>query len=208
MKISFSTNKDTNESSLVATPGELDGFPAIPKLHIGKSITNLSADRLAVASVLAFRRYISGQIVFDEKISALTAEAISKVLFPRWSHCSPLHPANLPIPRGSRTVNLSGLPVIERSRSTLAIVGSDDFSGTTISDQLSIIPSNAWSIDRIDQHISIDQVCGRLSAAVLLAEDLDIAILRLDRNEFSTFEDYGAYEELLGAVGMGLEFYA
>lgn len=208
MKISFSTDKDINESSLVATPGELDGFPAIPKLHIGKSITNLSADRLAVASILAFRRYISGQVLFDEKISSLTAEAISKVLFPRWSHCSPLHPANLPIPRGSRTVNLSGLPVLEQGRSTLAIVGSDDFTGPTISDQLSIIPSNAWCIDRIDQHISIDQVCGRLSAAVLLAEDLDIAILRLDRNEFSIFEDYGVYEELLGSVGMGLEFYA
>ena len=162
MKISFSTNKDSNESSLVASPGELDGFPGIPKLHIGKSIANLSADRLAVAGVLAFRRYISGQVVFDEKISALTAEAISKVLFPRWSHCSPL----------------------------------------------SIIPSNAWSIDQIDQHSSIDQGCGRLSAAVLLAEDFDIAILRLDRNEFSIFEDYGAYEELLGAVGMGLEFYS
>lgn len=206
MKISFSTNKVTNESSLIATPGELDGFPAIPQLYMGRYIEKLSADRLAVAGVLAFRRYISGQIVFDEKISSLTAEAISKVLLPRWSHCSPLHPANLPIPRGSRTVKLSGLPIVEQGHPTLAIVGSEGFSGSTISEQLSIIPSNAWCLDRMDQHRSIDRVCARISTAILLAEDLDIAILRVDRNEFSVFDSYGDYEELLGAVGMGLEF--
>lgn len=106
MKFEIDVGNDSSGAFIGATPTVLDGFPLIQRLVTSKSVTSLSPDRGAVAAVLAFAPYLSGQQILPSQFSALTAELLQRLMQPGWTHFSPLHPANLPIPRGTREIAL------------------------------------------------------------------------------------------------------
>lgn len=205
MKIDFSVFAEEKYSLLSATPGEIDGFPAVSRLRFDVAPSTVSPDRIAVAGILAFRRYISGQVQFESRISALTAELIARFMQPRWVHVTPLHPSNLPIPRGNKTLELRDSISMTRADAVLAIVRKDRYQGAIFGADTTIIPSNAWVIDQLDTEDEIDTFSARLAVAVLMAEDLNTSVIKIENLDIKNASDFSVLKDLLGAVGLGLE---
>lgn len=206
MRINFSIVAEEEYCLLSAAPGEIDGFPAIASLRLDTVPQKVSPDRIAVAGILAFGRYLSGQVQFDSKISALTAELIARFMRPRWVHVTPLHPANLPIPRGTKTVRLTESISRIASEAVLVVVRSDQYQGAIVGRNATIVASNAWIIDQLDAANEIDSLSARLAVAVLMAEQMDTAVIRIENIDHKDAPEISALKELLGAVGLGMEF--
>lgn len=205
MKITFSVSTGEHSTTLTAIPGEIDGFPAIERLEFSAIPSSVSSDRVAVAGILAFGPYISGQVQFEEKISALTAEIIARYMNPRWVHVTPLHPSNLPIPRGSQPIVIQNKISPSPTDRQLVIVRNDRYEGSVIGMETSVIPSNAWLIDKLNGINQSSRFSSELAVAVLMAESLNISVIKMPSNDGLEPKRLHLLKQLLGAVGLGFE---
>lgn len=204
MRIKYVTDVTDGTSFLEAVPGELDGTPAISRLLFPTPKNNVSPDRIAVAGILAFGKYISGQVVFDEKMSALTAQTIEQFLEPRWVHVTPLHPANLPIPRGNAHIHLSSsIKELVHGDSLLILKGLPT-QGVAYLEAIVSVPSNALLLDAVDSATSWQTFGATLAVGVLHSADLDIAVLK--NREWSAIQDsdFEKLRNLLSSCGLGI----
>lgn len=204
MKFQVDLGEENMGASVEATPTELDGFPLIEKLTISRDITSLSPDRCLVASILTFAPYLSGQQIFPSKFSSLTAELSQRLLEPIWSHFSPLHPGNVPIPRGSREVALKVCDESPTTRSELRLIPSTGESGVGYQPGSIIVSTNALDIDVLGQASTLHPSRAALAVAVLLAEDLDVATYVVSQQTAENFGLQDSVLELLNAVSIGV----
>lgn len=204
MKFQVDLGEENMGASVEATPTELDGFPLIEKLTISRDITSLSPDRCMVASVLTFAPYLSGQQILPSKFSSLTAELSQRLLEPIWSHFSPLHPANVPIPRGSREVALKVSDEIPATRPELRLIPSTGESGVGYEPDSIVVSTNAIDVDALGQAATIHPSRAALAVAVLLAEDLDVATYVVSQQTAESFKLQDSVLELLNAVSIGV----
>lgn len=204
MKFDLDLGTQNLGASIEAVPTELDGFPLIEKLKLSRDITDLSPDRCMVAAVLAFAPYLSGQQIFPAKFSALTAELTQRLLEPIWVHLSPLHPANVPIPRGSREVALRLQDESDTVRPELRLIPSTGESGVGYKPSSVVVSTNALDIDTLGSESELHPSRAALAVAVLLAEDLDVALYVLSRQTAEIFQLGEPVLELLNAVGIGV----
>lgn len=208
MKVSWSDMPGINAVGLVATPGEIDGYPLVGKLAVGAAPVTLTADRLAVASVLAFSAYQSGQLTLDKPISALTAKTISNFFAPRWTHVTPLHPSNLPIPRGHVVLYVApegnDIEAPDGCDITLSVQRSDWATGIhSIGDTVSIA-SNAW-MHTVGEPQSFEYYLPFLAVAVLFSEDLSVDRIVLPKNVQRDASMQRKVQDLLACAGLGLQ---
>lgn len=204
MKIDFQLNVGGDQSQLIASPEELDGFPALQRMTIPALHTAPSPDRVAVAGVLAFGKYCSGQLNFNQRISAYTAQVVERFMRPRWANVAPLHPANLPLPRGrSRVVLVSNVDSVFESNALRFVPGIYQSGINQVGNTLSI-PSNAWLIDEIDNSAAWHNFGAKLGAAVLMGEYLDLSVIYFDGMEGLSPQEAVALRELMSAVGLGI----
>lgn len=204
MKFKIDLGTESTGAFIEATPTVLDGFPLIEKLTISKTITNLSPDRCAVASVLAFAPYLSGQQIVPNQFSALTAELSQRLMEPEWTHFSPLHPANLPIPRGSRAIALKLDDEEPNALTELRLVPPNGEFGVGYEPGSVVVTTNAIDLDTLGKASPVHPARASLAAAVLLAEDLDIATYVVSKQTAAKFKLTSAVIELLNAVSIGL----
>lgn len=86
MKIIWEGDSSDGTSRILAEPGPYDGYPSVGSLILERLPRAVSHDRLAVAAVLAFGKYINGPISFPNAITPATASAISDYLSPASIH--------------------------------------------------------------------------------------------------------------------------
>lgn len=203
MKFKYEADEALGSMTLNAEPGVLDGYPPIAKMIVDRVSSNVSGDRIAAAGALAFANYISGQLIFERQLSSLTAELIERLLTPRWAHVMPLHPANLPIPRGSRTVYLGSPQQTSNDWERLELVERNLSRGSFLLKDRMIVSSNALVLDRVaDPAHNYGLAC--LAVGVLLAEDLDIARIHMPSLKGLPDPKFNAVSELCLAVGLGV----
>ncbi|MEE1620761.1 hypothetical protein ACQ7DA_07620 [Zafaria sp. J156] len=190
---------------IVAKPGELDATPIIPSLVLDYVPRNLSPDRLAVGAILAFAPYISGQIVLDRQISALTAQVIEDLFDPIWVNVAPLHPANIPLPRGKqrRRLTWGGQPdVLQHS---LRLVDRSESVGISVRDQAVTVSTNALDLNAVAPANSRLSGMAAIGMASILAEDLDASIFDVDAGLMGADgETLRRVSRLMSATGLGL----
>lgn len=204
MKFEINSGNDSIGAFIEAIPTELDGFPLIQKLLLSKSILNVSPDRSAVSAVLAFAPYLSGQQILPSQFSALTAELLQRLMLPGWTHFSPIHPANIPIPRGTREVALRLEDEKPSMLYELRLVPSNGSAGAGYEPESLIVHTNSIDLDCLGSNSSIHISRASLAVAILLAEDLDVATYVISRNTAVKFKLTSDVIELLNAVSIGI----
>lgn len=191
-------------ASIEATPTALDAFPLIETLDISQAVQTSSPDRSVVAAVLAFAPYLSGQQVFTDKFSSLTAELAQRFLEPVWTHFSPLHPGNLPIPRGTREVALRLRQESPTEQSELRLAAPNGESGVGYEPNSVVVTTNALDIDELGKSSSLHPSRAALAVAVLLAEDLNVATYVVSKETAKRLKLQRSVLELLNAVSIGV----
>lgn len=208
MKIAWGAIAPLNAVGLVATPGEIDGYPRISNIAVDTAPAKLTADRLAVASALGFHRYQSGQLTLDQPISALTAKTIEQFFAPRWTHVVPVHPSNLPIPRGHAVMFLSpeggDHQVPEGIDFTLEVTRRDRTRGIQDKGNLIAIASNAWMHAEGDAN-SLEYYFPFLAVAVIFSEDLAVDRIVLPKGVIAEEQALYKVRALLACAGLGLQ---
>lgn len=135
-----------------ATKGLYDAAPPISSLRFDQGPINVRSDILAVAAILAFGEWCSGEVVFPKPVSPEIAEAIQRYLAPVWTHVTPVELKPLPKIVGEGTFHLGfDLADWRASRSmwgqprtsSLCVVSGSDFAGALVSPHGMIVSSNA-----------------------------------------------------------------
>lgn len=204
MKFQTDLGAENDGASIEATPTELDGFPLIEKLTLSRALTNLSPDRCTVAAVLAFAPFLSGQQIFQNQFSSLTAELCQRLLAPGWTHYSPLHPSNVPIPRGNREVALRLNSEDKSSAPELRLLPDSGGTGVRYEPNSVIVTTNAVDMDTLSGVARTHPSRASLAVAVLLAEDLDVANYIISKRTANEFCITRSVIELLNAVSIGI----
>lgn len=204
MKFQLERGKENEGATIEAIPTELDGFPLIEKLALSHPLTDVSPDRCTVASVLAFSPLLSGQQVFPDQFSSLTAERCQRLLEPVWTHYSPLHPGNLPIPRGGREVALRLNDEDRNGLAELRLVPASGESGVRFEPNSVVVTTNALDIDVLGGESPVHPSRATLAVAVLLAEDLDVSNYVVTKETANAFRLNSLVLELLNAVSIGI----
>jgi hypothetical protein len=204
----------TGACALRAVAEDYDGFPKHPTLFTDMVPRSVSADRLAVAFVLAFRPFISGGVRFPYDIHPETASAIRDYLAPTTVFISGVDftPTAIPQSTGVFAVNPEGDYVVDRSWRgfdsnrviELRIASMGDGFSHHFSDDLLIVPTNASSLGTEVLDVEA-RALPYIASAVLLSEDFDIGIIRLPIGEPASQTLLGA-AALLRSAGLVLQF--
>lgn len=214
MNFTWERESATGACALKAAAEEYDGYPTPSVLVTDIVPRTVSADRLAVAFVLAFRPYISGEVRFPYEVHPETASAICDFLAPTTVFVAGINfvPDIIPNGPGIFALNPGGSFDIDRSwrgfdskrviELELASV-SESFSHN-FSDDLLRVPTNApaFAAECLDSELAI---LPYLASAVLLSEDFDIGIIRLPFKPPTSQPVLGAVP-LLRSAGLVLQF--
>lgn len=202
----FTMFQDVNGISLRAEPTNLDGFPLISTLNIEWPCGEISGDRLAVASVLGFSPYMSGPQLMPDQISSLTSQLMERLLHPQWVHFEPVHPANLPLPRGRRWVRLSVAETPpESGESTVLLANPTTFNSWVAAPEVTHIATNAGQIDMLSSSATQPRSRASLAAAVLVAESMDVAGYIVSQQTAEAIGLNSIVFELLNAISLGVQ---
>lgn len=214
MIFTWERESPTGACALTAEAEDYDGFPKHPTLLTDMVPRSVSADRLAVAFVLAFRPYISGRIRFPYDVHPETASAICDFLSPTAIFISGIDFIPIEIPRSSGlfVVNPEGAYTVDRSwrgfdsdRVTeLRIASMADSFSHHFNDDLLIVPTNAASFGDEDQDSEL-RILPYIANAVLLSEDFDVGTIRLPISAPVSRPLLGA-SALLRSAGLVLQF--
>lgn len=188
MIFTWERESPTGTCVLKAAAEDYDGYPTQSVLVTDMVPRTVSADRLAVAFVLAFRPYLSGGIKFPYEVHPETASAICEFLAPASVFISGIDfkPDRIPHGPGIFALNPDGRYSVDRTwrgfdssrviELQLSSV-SESFSHN-FSDDLLVVPTNAATFvaDTPDTQPAIFPY---MASAVLLSEDFDIGTIRV-----------------------------
>lgn len=187
MKFTWERESPTGSCALMAAPGDYDGYP-VPALMTTDMVPRaVSPDRLAVAFVLAFHPFISGELSFPYGIHPEVASAVGEFMQPSTVFISEIDFKVAVIPSGSNVfaINPGGQYEVDSSwidfdseriiELNLPSV-SDSFSHSFHNDVLTVPTNAAVFFHSGDQLASFAPY---IAAAVLLSEDFDVGIIHL-----------------------------
>lgn len=203
----FKFEQDSVSTLITASPTNLDGHPLIDTLDVKWLCGEVSGDRIAAAALLAFSPYISGPQILPLEFSSLTSELVESLFEPLWIHMSPVHPANLPLPRGSRWLSLEFKEdAFDASimQDGLLLTTNSAESGWSSAPGILRIASNAESIDIVASSAYTVKFRARLAAALLVAESLDVAGYVVSQNTANSLGLDEPVLEILNSVSLGI----
>jgi hypothetical protein len=187
VKFTWERESPTGSCVLTATPGDYDGSPMPAVLSTDIVPRTVSPDRLAAAFVLAFHRFLSGEVVFPYEIHPEMASAISEFMQPTTIYMSGIDFKAAIIPTGANTFGVNPAGKYEVDHSWIGFDSeriielnlpsvSDSFSHNFRDDVLTV-PTNASAISsNTDEFVSVFPY---MAVAILLCEDFDIGTIRL-----------------------------
>lgn len=191
-----------------------DTFPVVSEFWMDASPTKNWADRAAVAATLVFGTHMGGRFHAPFAMSSAVASAIS-----RFSSNGPIVPTNVSSGAGTLTWR-GGLELaLEKDaalgservntldatrRIALNVVRSDQATGRLFSFDRLTLSSNAWL--HAEQRSGIERLYPFLAVAVLFAADLQVSTIVCQPSSEIPEDQMPALIDLLGSVGLGLEF--
>lgn len=187
MKFTWERESPTGSCVLTATPGDYDGSPMPAVLSTDIVPRTVSPDRLAAAFVLAFHRYLSGEVLFPYEIHPEMAGAISEFMKPTTIFISGIDFKAAVIPTGTNTFGLNPAGEFKVDHSWKGFEAeriielnlpsvSNSFSHNFCDDVLTA-PTNAAVISsNTNDFLSTFPY---MAVAILLCEDFDIGTIRL-----------------------------
>ena len=196
---------DGGASELRATPENLDAWPAVRSLRCDRTIDPISPDRLAIACILAFGPWCSGQLTFPDQVSSLTAQRLTRWIPERWLHAFPVHPANIPIPRGTKVFTLERAVCQSRTRDTPTIFSMSAAVQpiSTVSNEVWELASNAWMLENGPRN-ALSSWAPHMALAVLFSEALGVDIFSISGLVLEE-DEQTQLQSLLSCGGLGLE---
>lgn len=183
MKFEWLGNSEAGGSALIASPERYDAVPYIEELMIDGRPRVVSADRLAVAAILAFGFDSSGPIELPFPVGPTTAQAIQEFLNPTWVAVSPIDFVPKALPIGVTRMHLTMdspaerkiLNSFEKQRTVhFELRRSDRYAGQLMSLDHHIVVSNAWIFGEAESERSL---LAALAVGVLFAESLQVDIV-------------------------------
>lgn len=195
-----------HDDELSAEPGEYDAFPPVGSLRIGTRPMQLSPDREAIASYLAFGAWNSGDLALPRAVSPATAEAIEADAIPVRVRPRDIRYVPMALPRGRRTVDLVfDRPGTDSPAETIAVVPTTGMRGALAAGRSMTIASNAFALDAAAETGS---PCfrARLAVAVFFSEDMEVDALHLQVDSSPCTEEAVRLRALLSSVNLGLHF--
>lgn len=187
MKFTWERESPTGSCALTATPGDYDGHPMPAVLSTDIVPRAVSPDRLAAAFVLAFHRFVSGEVSFPYEIHPEVASAINEFMKPTTVFISGIDFKAAIIPSGANTfaINPRGKYSVIRSWNGFDSerVIELNFPSVTESyshnfhDDVLTVPTNASAV--CVEGSELENVLPYIAATVLLCEDFDIGTIRL-----------------------------
>jgi hypothetical protein len=187
VKFTWERESPTGSCALMADPGDYDGHPMPALLSTDMVPRTVSPDRLAVAFVLAFHPFISGEVSFPYGIHPEVASAVGEFMKPTTVFISDIDFKVAIIPSGGNTfaINPGGQYQVnpswkdfdsERAIELNLPSVSDSFSHNFHNDVLTV-PTNAAAF-----YADSNKLAGAapyIAVAVLLSEDFDVGTIRL-----------------------------
>lgn len=204
MKFAVPEQTTGSWSAISASSVDSDAHPPISTVRFHWPLGTVQVDRLAAGCVLMFSPWASGRVDMPSAISALTAQRITEWSQTQrhWLTVSTIRTGGLPIPRGNRTLALSGARSGTEEQPTLTFLppttGTQD-RGSEIG-----IATNLEALMRC----APDAVAAgtiRIGAAVLLAESLNAG--QITDPEFAAEDPttFSYIQRLLECVALGLD---
>lgn len=175
MKITWESNGSDGRLRIEAQPETYDGHPPIPTFYLEKQPLLVHDDVLAVAGVLLFGEYCSGNLTLPRKVSPEVAKAIQNFCDPGWVSVVPveLEPRRNPLGDGILYLSEALVDMKPRSEwgnprvSTLVSLDAEEFSGTLFSHHGLVTNSNARAISKFSQN---SRVFAQVAVALIYAE--------------------------------------
>lgn len=171
----------------------------------------VSADRLAVAAILAFGSDCSGPVELPFPIGPTTAQAIQEFLSPTWIAVSPIDFVPKALPIGVTRMHLTtDAPAERRIRNSFdrqrtvhfELRRSDRFAGQLMSLDHHIVVSNAWMFGDAESQRSL---LAALAVAVLFAESLQVDVIEFPLLTRTLPEAAQAVSNLLQSCRLALD---
>lgn len=187
MKFTWERESPNGSCALTAVPGDYDGCPKPAVLTTDMVPRTVSPDRLAVALVLTFHPFVSGEVSFPHDIHPEVASAINEFMKPTTIFISGIDFRVTTIPTGGNTfaINPGGQYQVKPSwkgfdserviELNLPSV-SDSFSHNFHNDVLTV-PTNAAALYADGDELA--RAAPFIAAAVILCEDFDAGTIRL-----------------------------
>jgi len=214
MKVSWTNDKSGRAGLVAHSLEDFDTYPAVSEFWMDASPAKNWADRAAVATTLVFGPHMGGRLHAPFAMSSAVAGAIS-----RFSSNGPIVPTNVSSGAGTLTWR-GGLELaLERDaafgserinsldatrRIGLNVVRSDLATGRLFSFDRLTLSSNAWL--HAEHRSGIEELYPFLAVAVLFAADLQVSTILCQPNSVFANDQLQALHNLLGSVGLGLEF--
>lgn len=187
MKFTWERESPTGSCALSATPGDYDGHP-MPAVLLTDIVPRVvSPDRLAAAFVLAFHRFVSGEVSFPYEIHPEVASAISQFMGPTTVFISGIDFKAANIPSGANTfsINPGGNYSVIRSWNgfdserviEIKLPSVTDSFSHNFHDDVLTVPTNAFALTEVGSEL--EMILPYIAAAVLVCEDFDIGTIRL-----------------------------
>lgn len=214
MKVSWINDKSGRAGLKAHDLEYLDTYPVVSEFWMDASPAKNWSDRAAVAATLVFGSHMGGRFHAPFAMSSSVAAAIS-----RFSSNGPIVPTNVSSGAGTHTWR-GGLELaLERDaaigservnaldatrRIGLNVLRSDVASGKLFSFDRLTLSSNAWL--HAEQRSGTEQLYPFIAVAVLFAADLQVSTIVCQPSEEIPDDQLVALFDLLGSVGLGLEF--
>lgn len=214
MKFIWERESDLGFCSITACPEEYDAFPSVPVLSMDIVPRMVSNERLTVAFVLAFGYYASGVITVQSAVSAELADAVATLWKSADVSVSDVNYSPKAITYGQNMfkLNIDGTHTISKEWAGFGHPREFELNMSSISDSYSssfaeetlLVPTNA-SVVIPTTASAEDRLLPYIAQAVLLAEDLDVGIIRLPPGVTRT-PKLTATAGLLQTCGISLQF--
>ena len=214
MKFAWERESDEGFCTLAATPDDYDAFPPVQVLSMDYIPRLVSNDRLAVSCALAFGYYAGGAVHFMTPVSAELADAAVAVMKPAAVAVPTVDYVPKAMTYGSNLFKLSmtdypssapqwqgfGTP----REFELRMPSMSDTYASSFSQEVLQVPTNA---DLLTPHQAStdDKLLPYLAQAILLAEDLDIGVVKLPPG-ISRSAKLSIVAELMQTCGIALQF--
>jgi hypothetical protein len=213
VKFTWERESPTGSCALTATPGDYDGYPTPAVLTTDIVPRTVSPDRLAAAFVLAFHRFVSGEVSFPYEIHPEMASAVNEFMQPTTIFISGIDFKAAVIPTGASTlaINPGGKYRVDRAWEgfdsdrviELKLPSVSDSYSHNFHDDILTVPTNASAIFADGNELT--KSLPYISAAVLLCEDFDIGTIRMPFADPQTLSSRRLIA-LLQAAGLNLRF--
>jgi hypothetical protein len=183
VKFEWQGNSEAGGSAIIASPESYDAVPFMKELMIDGRPRVVSADRLAVATILAFGFDSSGSVELPFPIGPTTAQAIQEFLDPTWVTVSPIDFVPKALPIGVTRMHLTMdspaerniLNSFDKQRTVhFELRRSDRYAGQLMSLDHHIVVSNAWIFGEAESERSF---LAALAVGVLFAESLQVDVI-------------------------------